>query len=368
MPLTEAAATALSAGIGFLGNLFGSERSGQYNAREAQKNRDFQERMYNQQVQDNINFWKMQQAYNLPSAQLERIREAGLSPLLLYGEGGLSGNLASQAPQAAQAPHGSQASNQFRTPIEMANLALVKAQADALRADAESKRQEVQESKQREANYAQDVLLKRLTKDINVAIRYRDYDFLNSSISQIQNDIYNSKMITTQNVLTLMQGREYQIKNYQLDSYVRGQQLLQGWEDIANGRMNANANLRNSIANLRQVAINEKIAPWQIGVMQANAGLLAEQAKSERSFRSVRFKGYQADNLNKMFDALIKGADLNYKQANTLKLQLETVKSAYGVDSYLGGIIAPFTMGTATSSGVHGDRYKELQNQFNPKK
>lgn len=129
------AASLISAGAGFGADALSSAGSGLFGINQARKNRAFQERMYNKQVEDNIKFWNMTNEYNLPSAQLQRLRDANLSPLLLYGEGGLSGNLASGTPDSATAPHGDKAQANIGAEFNLANVELLKAQIDNLRAD-----------------------------------------------------------------------------------------------------------------------------------------------------------------------------------------------------------------------------------------
>lgn len=51
------------------------------------KNRAWQEKMYDQQYQRNVELWKLQNAYNTPAEQVKRLRQAGLNPNLLYGNG-----------------------------------------------------------------------------------------------------------------------------------------------------------------------------------------------------------------------------------------------------------------------------------------
>lgn len=55
------------------------------------KNRQFTERMYDRQKNDNIEFWNMQNSYNSPASQMSRFKDAGLNPNLVYGQGS-SGN------------------------------------------------------------------------------------------------------------------------------------------------------------------------------------------------------------------------------------------------------------------------------------
>lgn len=51
------------------------------------KTRDFQIAMYNQQRQNSLSDWQMQNDYNHPSQQMARLRQAGLNPNLVYGNG-----------------------------------------------------------------------------------------------------------------------------------------------------------------------------------------------------------------------------------------------------------------------------------------
>lgn len=50
------------------------------------------EKMYEKQLQANRENWRMMNEYNSPSAQMQRFKDAGLNPHLIYGSGGNSGN------------------------------------------------------------------------------------------------------------------------------------------------------------------------------------------------------------------------------------------------------------------------------------
>lgn len=50
-----------------------------------------------------IDLMDRQNAYNTPSAQMERLKEAGLNPALVYGNGTVSGNTSATPSQVAQA-------------------------------------------------------------------------------------------------------------------------------------------------------------------------------------------------------------------------------------------------------------------------
>lgn len=47
----------------------------------------FSSNMYKRQYRDNIAFWEKQNEYNLPANQMQRFRDAGLNPHLIYGQG-----------------------------------------------------------------------------------------------------------------------------------------------------------------------------------------------------------------------------------------------------------------------------------------
>lgn len=112
---------------------------GLFSANQAKKNRAFQERMYERQLQDNRENWRMEQEYNTPLNQKNRIIEAGLNPLLMY-EGSLS-NVSTGAPQGASAPHGDSAKSSFQTNFGQAMLQarMLKAQVENLEADSDKK-------------------------------------------------------------------------------------------------------------------------------------------------------------------------------------------------------------------------------------
>lgn len=79
---------------GFLGQAFG----GISTAIQNKRNREFQLDMYEKQKKDNLDFWQMQNEYNSPIMQIQRYKEAGLNPALLFG--GSPGQATQIAPPA----------------------------------------------------------------------------------------------------------------------------------------------------------------------------------------------------------------------------------------------------------------------------
>lgn len=64
---------------------YGEDRRAQINRRfqsdEAAKNREFQQQMYDRQMDDNIAWRTHQEQYNSPEAQMSRFRDAGINPM-----------------------------------------------------------------------------------------------------------------------------------------------------------------------------------------------------------------------------------------------------------------------------------------------
>lgn len=80
-----------AAAIQAVGSIGSSIASGRHASAENRKAREFNEKMYYQQLEDNRENWRMMNEYNLPSAVRQRYEDAGLNPLLLYPEGAANG-------------------------------------------------------------------------------------------------------------------------------------------------------------------------------------------------------------------------------------------------------------------------------------
>lgn len=83
--LTQAAAA-------FAGDSVNAWSAAQTNKRQ----RQWQEKMYGWQRNDALADWNMQNEYNSPAKQMERLKAAGLNPALIYGSGGATAMSSSQ--------------------------------------------------------------------------------------------------------------------------------------------------------------------------------------------------------------------------------------------------------------------------------
>jgi hypothetical protein len=82
-PLTAAAATVLAGGAQLAGTGINALSQGSMN----RKTRQWNEKQYALQRQHSLQDWTMQNEYNSPAAQMQRLKMAGLNPNLVYGKG-----------------------------------------------------------------------------------------------------------------------------------------------------------------------------------------------------------------------------------------------------------------------------------------
>lgn len=108
-------ATGITAAAGALGQGINAYSAGRMNKRGER----FANRMYDQQRQHALDDWHMQNAYNDPAAQMQRLKGAGLNPNLVYGSG-------AAAQTAQSAPRSSSVSQpKYTTPqVDMGSIAL----------------------------------------------------------------------------------------------------------------------------------------------------------------------------------------------------------------------------------------------------
>lgn len=101
----------------------------------------FNQRAYKQQVKDNIAQWHRENAYNTPSAMMERFKDAGLNPDLIYGQQNESGHM-QVAPEAAASPNVSGVASSIQASLQQREM--MDAQIDLMKSEAEKNRSDVQ--------------------------------------------------------------------------------------------------------------------------------------------------------------------------------------------------------------------------------
>lgn len=113
-----------------------------------QQNIDWAKQNYQQSYADSIKFWQMENEYNSPEMQMARLKDAGLNPHLVYGQGATATGGSIGSPQYDQpnlgtpnlgAPHVNPVQHDSMLGLgNMLQYQLQKAQIDKIKADTES--------------------------------------------------------------------------------------------------------------------------------------------------------------------------------------------------------------------------------------
>ena len=99
MPITPATAAIVVGATQAASSAATNVGNAQLYKKQRADNREDATTAYNRSLE----MWNMNNAYNDPSAQMERLRQAGLNPNLVYGNGATTTASAPSAPQASSA-------------------------------------------------------------------------------------------------------------------------------------------------------------------------------------------------------------------------------------------------------------------------
>lgn len=86
LPLA-AAIPLITGGVAAIGGAYTAWRNRRAQQKQNEADRAFQEHIYDKQRADNVSDWNNMNRYNSPEQQMQRLREAGLNPNLVYGKG-----------------------------------------------------------------------------------------------------------------------------------------------------------------------------------------------------------------------------------------------------------------------------------------
>lgn len=137
----------IAAGIAAGGQLLGTGINALAQGSINRKTQKWNEKMHNLQRQESLADYAMQNAYNHPSAQMARLRESGLNPNLVYGNGATTESakpaaspVGSWNPRAPEYDLGSAASSGIaayqNTKMQEAQIDNLRVQNDVLQKDA----------------------------------------------------------------------------------------------------------------------------------------------------------------------------------------------------------------------------------------
>lgn len=231
--------------VGHAIDAVGSVATGLFNSNQAKKNRAFQERMYNQQVKDNRETWQMMVDYDTPLNQKNRLLEAGLNPLLMYGSGGVSNTVSSPA-QGGSAPHGAQGSANFQTNFGQGLLQsmMLKSQIENMQAD--TKQKEANANKMVSETEGQKIQndISVATKDAQIAKAKKDVDLMEQSIEWLATQDHCLENMTAANIANLASVMDFREKYYDLDKSRVENQIWTNIQSIALGKAQVSLGLK----------------------------------------------------------------------------------------------------------------------------
>lgn len=227
-------------------------------------------RSQNRANRHNINFWKMQNEYNHPSAQMERLRKAGLNPNLVYGgsPSQTAGNAGAISPSKA-APFN------FDNPLSTINSFVdaqkSEAQTDNVKANTTVQEQEAILRAYRTATEAArgsktkvDAELAQELKDTSLQAAKENLRQMEAKTIQVQLD----NEIKDASKKNLIKDVFYRVENAKEN--LRGQQLLN--------------TLRKLEAELKSIGI-EKNDPWYFRIFGRNIDEINALMQSQKKIK-----------------------------------------------------------------------------------
>lgn len=230
---------------------------------------------YNKELADNqfaqnVSMWNMQNEYNSPLSQRQRLEDAGLNPSLLYGNGGGSTGNASQMPEY-QAFGQSIGTNMLQG-AQIANLA---AQARLTNAQADKQEREnpyVERTLQAQIdNYLADVEVKKST----VRKMEREMKKIDVDILKVGEEI---KLMTEQINLTIAQTKHEDDKR-KLTEFQQGLVILQ--QALTTEEINTEKE------RTKTEQVHQATAKAQGDMYKAEAALALQKGKTEEHNTAV---------------------------------------------------------------------------------
>lgn len=252
---------------GLVGGIINSVGQGRQN----RKQREWNERMYNKQRRDALADWNMQNAYNSPEAQMQRLKAAGLNPNLVYGNGAnatmgapvRSTDMKSWNPDALRYGDAvtNAAGNYMTVKMQEAQIDNLKAQNNVIVEDAALRKAQTIATLTGNEGSQFDLGLKRELRDVSADAARTSLQKLKQDM-RIDLDSNERQKLLTSNTLKL--GVE-QVLNYRLDRDVKRQLTPKQIEQInAQLRlMGLDSELKQLDINLKKLGIQPSDALWQ---------------------------------------------------------------------------------------------------------
>lgn len=219
-------------------------------ASQNKKSRKWNEKMYSIQRQDALADWNMQNEYNTPAMQMKRLKEAGLNPNLVYGNG--ADVTANSAPRSSSVE--SWRPEAFKPDLSMVadsifasvDLATKKATLDNIEAQGAVLEQEALLKSMQVQNSSTDNLTKQYNLRREDELKDISFERARLGVKKLESDISNVQARTQ---FTIHEDERQAVKNVQ--------DLQKGLEIILSMRLQR-AKTKEEIENLKQIRENLK--------------------------------------------------------------------------------------------------------------
>lgn len=248
--------SALGGYLGFKNNQSNIDYQNQTNA----ENRQHQWDMYWRQREDAMSDWNRNNAYNSPLQQMQRLREAGLNPNLVYGKGAENtaqmARAASVSPQNQNAPRsenylGQAAMGAIGQINQLLQSRQIQAQTDNLHAN--------NALLLKESIYKDALTAKTMSETANNEFQLKQSNALYDQVikkAQLENDLLDSQsFLTTRQGMKLEQEWNFNLDDRERNILKQENDILLGMEKIISERLNQ-AKTKAEAENLRQMLVN----------------------------------------------------------------------------------------------------------------
>ncbi len=274
-------------GSSLVGGILGSSSQNSANSTNIklnQMNNDFQMAMMQKQMDYNTDMWRKQNAYNSPSAQVQRLKDAGLNPYMFMSGGNNTGvaqsangvSLPSSSPAHVQPNTG--ISNMF---VQMADYMMTYVQNKA-RIRKENAEAENQEIKNKYAAAREIVELDKMDSERMSNDAKRHLNDIETSLkrSTYSSDVQQAQLMNDQ-TKTNIDLMKTQIDSFALDSELK-RLNIKGWQQEFTSRL-----------ALTNAQISSLYAAGTLSLAQAN------KARQDALESIARTNGIKIDNYQK---------------------------------------------------------------------
>lgn len=263
----------LNASLGMLNSTIQNASNVYLTAKSHKKDRKFAEHMYNRQVEDNRRNWELANEYNLPSAQVQRLKDANLNPYLMYGNG--ASGLVSQSVQSASPSVGYSQPPKFDTNVAF-GTALLRAQIANLNAQTEKIQTESALNRSRTSGQDISNYIQEKSKEFYIKVAELSPDKNQAEIDNLKSAANLSESSAATQVVSrnLMQKQAEQIgamiRNLNANTALLKEQKKYVSYNAVTGRMNAETNRLN-------YRIDAALLPYRIQQIQSELNLNDKQ-------------------------------------------------------------------------------------------